>query len=355
VLSGGMHPWAIEKFMRLWTTALSLVHDALVVGLARAAELPTGPALAVWATLWPTLVFQSRAFSNTYEVFWLTLSATLACGACGPVFRGPHARSVAFGASVALGTFTRVTMLAYAAPFAVLLFADVALGLHDRQRLDVAAAQTNVWQAAARVAKCVAFTSAGFAFAASAAVALDTMYFGVTGWPVVAPWNLLWFNASPTNVARFGLHPWWLHAGVNLHFLVGPAALMLASSLTLGRGHLLTQRWPSPRQGRENTRVGVASGRAVLLRTALVASACVGIAALSLAAHQEPRFLLPATLGIALVASPAVWNIGSVAWRIFITCHLCVAVFYSCVHQAGVIPMLAAKAAERDSLHHVLV
>lgn len=333
-----------------------MIHDIGVFELARAAELLPEPALAVWATLWPTLVFQSRAFSNTYEVFFLTACAILSCGACNTQSLGPKTRSFTFGVCLGLGTFVRVTMPAYAAPFGLLLLADTTFDLRSRQRLDVAMANVYILRVGRRMITSGALAVAGFAAASTAVVPLDTRYFGVAGWPVVTPWNLLWFNASPANVARFGLHHWWQHVGVNLHFLVGPAVLMVVSEMTLGKTRLVTQRW-SWYSGGDGGKIRhcEASARAVLLRSALLCSACVGTAALSLAAHQEPRFLLPATLGIALMSSSAVWNLGDVGWRCFVAYHLCVATFFSCVHQAGVIPMLVHKATERDVFHHVLV
>jgi hypothetical protein len=373
-----LHPWVLVAAPRLWTLVISLGHDTLVGRLAGLAELPVGPVLAVWAVLWPTLIFQSRTFSNTYELFWLTAAACCAAGVrvgkrqtsgFGAASLGANwvVRAVGFGLCTTFGVFTRVTMLPYAFPFGLLLLADTTLGLHRGIRLDVALMERppvrSLLVSIVGTMVVVAFT---IGLTAIWLIVEDTWYFSAapygergqhiaTMWRemvVVAPWNLLWFNADQENVAQFGLHPWWMHTVVNLPFLLGPLVPLLGAQIGWsGVGGMLTRSWEC-----DDRRIRAhPSGRAVLLRLALLCSVVLGVAALSLAAHQEARFLLPTTVGVAVLASPYLWTRGKPIWRVFVGLHLVVALFFSHVHQAGVLPALVTKAVEQDTNHHLLV
>ena len=59
--------------------------------------------------------------------------------------------------------------------------------------------------------------------AASIFIAADTYYFrGDFSKPVITPYNFVKYNLSAENLADHGLHPNWLHVGVNLPMLLGP-------------------------------------------------------------------------------------------------------------------------------------
>ena len=86
---------------------------------------------------------------------------------------------------------------------------------------------------------------------------------------------------------------------------------------------------------------------------ALDASAVLGLAALSVAPHQEPRFLLPTACAVFARAAPRVARLKwkrkfYVFWLVF---HLAVAGFYTTIHQAGLVPLLRRVGAA----HGVLV
>src|ERR1051326_8827216 len=79
--------------------------------------------------------------------------------------------------------------------------------------------------------------------------------------PVITPINNFKYNSSTANLANHGLHPFYQHIVVNLPQLLGPAFPLLL--------------W--------NFR-----------KTMCLASAVSGVVILSIAPHQEARFLLPA-------------------------------------------------------------
>lgn len=65
--------------------------------------------------------------------------------------------------------------------------------------------------------------------AASVFVAADTIYFrGNLSNPVITPYNFVKYNLSAENLADHGLHPNWLHVGVNLPMLLGPLFVWFA-------------------------------------------------------------------------------------------------------------------------------
>lgn len=352
-----LRPWSIVLIPRLWTVALSCAHDNVVARVAHLAELPVPPVMAAWSILWPTIVFQSRTFSNTYEVFWVTLLAWFGGG--GGQLR-PLLRATTFGALTATGTFTRVTVLPYAFPFGLLLLAAAALDLAPGVRLDVAVANRPPFEVALpRMVTTVAVVTLSFVVTSAALIAEDSRHFSSPPHGnvdsvrvVVAPWNLLAFNADRDNVEQFGLHPVWTHALVNLPFLLGPLLWTVGATAIEGLGPLLCLSWK--RGHPSETRQPAASARAILLRGALLGSAVLGVGALSLSPHQEPRFLLPATFGLTVVVGPHVCALSRTRWQAFVGFHLAVAGFYTLIHQAGVLPALAAKAAERDPHHHLL-
>lgn len=58
---------------------------------------------------------------------------------------------------------------------------------------------------------------------ASVFIAADTYYFrGDFSKLVITPYNFVKYNLSTKNLADHGLHPSWLHVGVNLPMLLGP-------------------------------------------------------------------------------------------------------------------------------------
>ena len=125
---------------------------------------------------------------------------------------------------------------------------------------------------------------------------------------------------------RFGLHPRWFHLVVNAPFLYGPLLLFLGGA-------------------RKRNPFG----------KALDASAVLGLAALSVAPHQEPRFLLPMACAVFARAAPRVARLKwkrkfYVFWLVF---HLAVAGFYTTIHQAGLVPLLRRVGAARGACDHV--
>ena len=281
-------PGAVEVAPRAAALAASLAQDAVLGRLWRRCGLSADEArvaVALRRCSWAAALLEARPFSNGYEALFVALAGLFAV----------DGRALALGALTAVGVWCRFSFAAFAAP----------LGLHA-----VAVAPSR--------AAAVAEGAAGFLAVAFLLVALDTAYFAdvAGGAVVVAPYRNFRFNADAANLARFGLHPRWTHAFVNLPLLYLPI--------------LRYVRPPATRNGR-----------------AVAASAALGLAALSVAPHQEPRFLLPTGAAVYALAAPAVAALPRrrrllLAWCAF---HAAQVAFWGRAHQAGVVPLVKRLAA----------
>ena len=157
---------------------------------------------------------------------------------------------------------------------------------------------------------------------ATIAVYLDTVFY-TTGPltlstliqnPIVTPLNNILYNTETKNLAEHGLHPYYQHFIVNLTQLLGPAYVLLA----LPR---LTLR---------------------------LASAIFGIFVLSLAQHQEARFLIPSIpLILSSVRLPP--RFASVWVGLWIAFNAVFGVLMGTYHQGGVIPTQLFLAGQTDA------
>lgn len=121
--------------------------------------------------------------------------------------------------------------------------------------------------------------------------------------PVITPFNNLIYNTNADNLALHGSHPFYQHFLVNLSQLLGPAILVLP----------------------------------FIRRSIAAFSAVSATALLSLAPHQEARFLLPCVpLLLSTVHVPLKHRLSWLgAWAIF---NLLFGVLMGLYHQAGIIP-----------------
>ncbi|KAI9179527.1 alpha 1,2 mannosyltransferase [Blastocladiella emersonii ATCC 22665] len=235
--------------------------------------------LASWAH---TGALMTHSFSNTTETLALTAALVLATRG-----RTRALTAAALGAVLATGVFVRATFVLYAWPVGLV----AVVGFLRSRRIGLLAA----------------FTAAGV-LTAAALVACDSLHYGALVFPILT--NLR-YNADAANLAHHGLHPRITHLLVNVPLLFGP---MLAMA-------------PSPK-----------------LQTpiARLAAACAasGLALLSLAPHQEARFLFPlypCVLAVALAGPPTPrsrwWTWGAAANAVLYV------VFAG--HQAGIVPAAA--------------
>ena len=303
---------------RLWLMALvqvvlhPTVRDLCVHWGVDAAAVGTAV-----STSWVVSLLLTRPFTNTAETWALLgllvgatriLRPTTATAPPRPLWWGGW-----MGAVLAAGTYARFTFPVFAAP--VLVFTAV--------RLPRAVPFRHL--AAAAVAGGV---SASLLF-----FVLDASFFGSPGLP--PPLRMLLYNVNPTNLARHGLHPHWLHAVVNLPLLFGPALFALAWVMRTQQLHGLP-------------------------RLAVSIIACA-VAVLSAAPHQEPRFLAPLVLPVCILVGPVLFSdsdsplprgprrLLATTWLAF---NVLAATWFGGLHQAGVIPSVVALADGRIAAGH---
>ena len=221
--------------------------------------------------------------------------------------------------------------------------------------------------------------TSAFVAATRGAVARLARRIGTTPW-VVTPYNALAYNLDTKNLATHGIHPRCTHLLINFPMLFGPLAWVAyrasfeaarsfaTRSFSLGTKKRAASAGGSPNAGgsperakRTPTTGAVTSANAT--RAALLALITVPLVCLSLAPHQEPRFLLPLlpAAAAAAAADGAAAQIASspVALATWSAANLLGAAFFGFAHQGGVVPavtQLSTVLAEDDeSSDHALV
>jgi hypothetical protein len=344
-----------------------LHHRLLVPLLTCAAAVPEAVARAcarisvsLYALSWPVLVFSVRPFSNSSEAALLVIAAALAAvppaahptarprgnlavglSVWAPAVAAP--RRLALGAVTALAVAIRPSFLAFvpallatavAAALPAMPAAPVMPAAPNAQAAQAAGATgaagaVTVYSSPLKQSVAAAASLVPVALGATALLALvaiaDSAYFTLGGlaspsvpgalaaagemadaspllraadeWlsrvGVISPLvRFLLYNSSPSAVATHGLHPRWTHVLVNVPLLFLPLLVALAGLWVLA----------GPLSAAAAAAVAAAEPRGAT--ALLLLYACPFVLLLSLAPHQEPRFLLP--LGPVLVAALAI-------------------------------------------------
>ncbi len=128
--------------------------------------------------------------------------------------------------------------------------------------------------------------------------------------PVITPWNNIRYNIQTSNLAIHGLHPHYQHFLFNLPQLIGPALILLLTSLPL-----------------------------LSVRNPRFLSATTGAAFLSMFPHQEPRFLLPCVpLLLTCIRLPTSNRGRNWFWSLWLIFNLLLGMLMGIYHQGGVVP-----------------
>ncbi|OQR91338.1 GPI mannosyltransferase 4 [Achlya hypogyna] len=296
-------------------TALTFSFDFAIYKLAHAFGVDFRAPLLTFATSWTTLVLLTRSFSNAFEAWLAMLSFAVLHTIQPAAYAGVFSKkTLLLGVLLALGSFTRFTFILFFLPVGVALVLenDAALCTVLAKKSDGSAPS---WP---RRLLGVLETALGGAFAfgvtATACVLADTWYFrgpaalsNAPEW-VVAPVNNMLYNLDPAHLAEHGIHPRTNHWCLNMQMLFGP---LPALALYHGRR------------------------RAGLLLAAVV----VPVTLLSLAPHQEARFLLPVVFPLMLLAGPsmAASKLLQAVWVVF---NAALVLWFGVLHQGGLVPLL---------------
>ncbi|KAH9944881.1 Alg9-like mannosyltransferase family-domain-containing protein [Amylocystis lapponica] len=311
----------LERFMSL---CYSFVLDYCVFQLVPNPVL-RGQALILLASSYVIHTFQVRPFSNSLEAVLVALSLVFLqnlLSSAGYVDSRNNRRqdgrwSLALLAILfVLGTFARLTFVAFALPIAVealkwTLQPYSIAGRFNPIHLVFPALLTAI-------------------FTLSIAVTADTLYFnGDLSKFVLTPLNFLRYNISPSNLAEHGLHPRWLHAVVNLPMIIGPGVLYHTVAAAIDILY---------------ARVGEKIARTVanLLKKTCLYVVLSALAILSIQPHQEPRFLIPLLVPCIVLAvqSGRITHAGKLFWSTWIASNVALAILFGVLHQGGVVPSL---------------
>lgn len=229
--------------------------------------------LNILASSWVALVFFCRPFTNTLETICLAVLCSLASR---DIQQHNSVQDnvlvlVLIGVILALGVFTRFTFVFYALPVVLMLFYSRLHQLNVSERLRKALVAGTIM-------------AGSFVCMSAVFICLDTSFYrnqivGLTAFTrsdvlheyIITPWNAFLYNSSSENLKNHGLHPRYTHALINLPLLFGPLTIRLYWLLSSGTSKL---------------------GNSILHRM-MISILLFGMCALSLAPHQEPRFLLP--------------------------------------------------------------
>ena len=308
--------------------ALSTAADGAVVACARAIGVDAFDAWCLFASSWVVLVVLVRPFSNSTETLAAAACALAATARGRDGGRRDHlARCAAVGAIGGVAVFVRFTSAVYVAPWAALV-----VMMAGRESLATAAlgALSGVATAALAAVACVVTDTAYF----SGKEFFDESVWIPRNW-IVTPWNSFSYNARVENLAAHGLHPRYLHAAVNGPLMFGPLWFVV------WLGIFRTGRW------KRSTSLSASSDVVAIVRT-LQASVALPLAALSLAPHQEPRFLAAMIVPTCALAAfhakefkvlrRSGFFLGWIALNAALTC------LFGVLHQGGVVPAMRALA-----------
>lgn len=323
--------------------AISLLSDAALWSACKRLGLPAARIMAVYACMWPVVLFSSRALSNTLEMQWWTgmlwlLSRCITShndGTWQPS-TSMHRWFAAAACWAGLGPSVRFTSAGLGLP--ALAIMGLALSWHSAERV---------------ILRCLmlarmALTSVVLPVAAALGVgAVDARLFS-GAWPTIArllhppPVLNAKYNADPANLALHGLHARWTHILVFLPQLTAfawpvAACVLAACCYRAGKAALTKQ--------------------AVLLQdiglAVVLGPSALFLAALSLAPHQEMRFLLPLLPAAAIAMAggthivpfpcPSPLHSCKAAWMaLWLAVQLAGLLGYGVLHQGGLVPALAA-------------
>ncbi|KAJ2517030.1 alpha 1,2 mannosyltransferase [Coemansia sp. RSA 1939] len=354
---------AVFWAQRLFMACLSLVVDWCVYRvIARrypgARMLPT---MLVLASSHCLVVFHTRPFGNAVASVLLALGFDLVsqieCALAqqqrpSPLLRlrQPFCLLAVVGV---VGVFSHVTFAPFFLPLALVAGTMVV---------------SSAWRGTVTVAHALVTLALGTGCAALTALGLvlaDSVYygtvrhdsravFGVSGTLTCTVVNNFRYNSNAANLAAHGLHARYMHLAVSMPLLFGPLYLLAVAKLwasvkrisrcfctsSTTTGAKYSSSSSSSASPRSNGGGGGGCEAVDFTMLSACLSVVVGVLALSLARHQEPRFLLPALPGIILFTWRWHRLLPAYFWQLWVVYNLAVAGIFGGVHQAGVVPVV---------------
>ena len=310
---------------RVFTAILSIIFmDGSVYYISRVRKRMGDPCepwvvLNVLASSWVTLCFFCRPFSNTLETMCLAVLCALASHDMSHIpsmietFLVPAVMGIVGG----IGLFSRFTFCIYAFPvvLSVLSLRIQHFSKGSRFKL-ISISIINMAASFTVIALSFIWFDARFYSNQIGSASTFLTLHGLKKY--VTPWNAFRYNMQADNLSEHGIHPRVTHLFVNFPLLFGPLALFFVLRLVTV--------YRRPRQGMSSVDQ--------MLNAVLIFGASI----LSLAPHQEPRFLLPLLVPlVTLHGSRFVNFIRVFYWCMFNASLLC---FFGYLHQGGILGSL---------------
>ena len=302
------------------------------------------PVLLV-ASAWPTVVMLNRPFSNSMESYILALlMVTIFTKNTDDITHLKHSHSDFFywkiGMICAFGIFTRFTFIFFATPVLLFLLNKMVRILGIKNGI--------LWNKLG----CMAISFACMSLVITKA---DTVFYSLRQNEatrhssngedmlsllfdpssfVLTPLNAFLYNSKISNLNDHGLHPRWTHVVVNMIIMYGPLTistyLLLATNLQRDRRIVVVNHL---------NRKTIEQDDVLMVSAAVV---IVGLAFLSIAPHQEPRFLLPLLIPLVLLGEKAVRRFPTTASCIWTIFNFVMIILFGILHQGGVNKSLLA-------------
>lgn len=302
--------------------------------------------ISLFMCSWIVNTFLLTPFSNTFETY-------LFAGALYLLLKSHHNKKehswyVVMGMIFSLGVWNRFTFVFFVLPFPIFIYSEIWHANHSTRK--------ELWIRVLNIYVDILF---GMLSMAIILVAVDSVFYGtfvikighlyVNDFPLVSietfwlilsnlhrvtvhgnvtltPLNNILYNISPDNLKQHGLHPHWLHLVVNMPLLFGPLYFVALFAIF--------KVWHERDEKSDSTNQSIRRCQKLL-------AACMmtGLFFLSLAPHQEPRFLIPLLIPLFLLG-------GDILCRSFrlqvlwVTFNLILLLFFGLMHQGGVVPSL---------------
>jgi phosphatidylinositol glycan class Z len=154
-------------------------------------------------------------------------------------------------------------------------------------------------------------------------------------WFVLTPLNALIYNSQTSNLKDHGLHPRWTHAVVNMFILFGPLTIVAYYMIVTKCVKVIYTRIASVKTDHRKSDNKYKEGNHSVVMVCMTTVLC-GLGFLSLAPHQEPRFLLPLVTPLVLLGAQSQIFKSRLVVFVWISFNAVLLLLFGVLHQAGV-------------------
>ncbi|EDO42512.1 predicted protein, partial [Nematostella vectensis] len=342
---------------RLSFCLFSLAVDFCGYRIAEVLHIDPLPVLTLIGTSYTSLVFLTRPFSNSTEsalfalLLWFVIAVIASTWTTSGQNEGSKmARLFFIGVIIASGFWNRPTFVGFGLIPVLSLLA--ALSLRHTA--------LNASSFVVIILKDILFIAVGFLAAALIFVTIDSFYFSEAYFRItITPLNFLRYNLDSLKVEEHGIHPRFTHFLVNFPLLCGILFVFLCAFLvTFAMQRDFVKTLETFQISRDTMKM-VKHASVKFILVTLLLSALVPVSLLSVIPHQEPRFILPVLLPLAILFSHLIFGkkaywIATASWIIW---NILGAVVFGVLHQGGVtqcLVYLQQQMHAKDGTYHII-